>query len=139
IVALESNPAFIDAFLVGLNTQMMDELHWRNIAVHPLCTPLRMFWGQVDYANGGDRQPDIHGIDQWAADSKLGDKSHQVLPPDDAAGKRDLVMLFRTDLFRRYPGTLVYLIKDDNASPDPPAALTGAPDFLNEVDHIGPI
>jgi hypothetical protein len=139
IMALESNPAFIDAFLVGLNTQMMNELHWRNIAVHPLCTPLRMFWGQVDYANAGERQQDIHGIDQWAPNTKLGDTTHQVLPPDDAAGKRDLVMLFRTDLFRRYPGTLVYLIKDDNALPDPPAVLTGAPDFLNEVDHIGPI
>jgi hypothetical protein len=115
VVAMESNPAFVDALLVGLNTQLLGELHWRNIAVAAKCTPLRWFWGFYDYKNG-KRTDDIRGIDLWQ-DTRLGDNQHQVLRFGDVSGNRDLVLVFRTDLFRRYPSTLVYLSpsNDDNA------------------------
>jgi hypothetical protein len=31
VIALQSDPIFIDAYLAGLNTQLLAELRWRNI------------------------------------------------------------------------------------------------------------
>jgi hypothetical protein len=131
VVAMESNPAFIDALLVGLNTQFLNELHWRNMAIAPSCTPLRWFWGNFDYKTN-QRVDDIRGIHLWK-DTRLGDNQHQVLRAGDASGNRDLVMVFRTDLFRRYPSTLVYLTKMN----DDDALKLEQPDF-NSGRCIGP-
>jgi hypothetical protein len=116
VVGMESNPTFVDAFLLGLNTQVLSELRWRNLRIATGCTPMRTFWGQIDLA--GDRSmPDIRGVDIWSDDSTLGDPSHQP-PPVTAAN--DLVLVFRSDLFRRYPNTLVYAapVALDGGEPD---------------------
>jgi hypothetical protein len=122
ITALQTNPVFIDAYMLGINTQFMSEMRWRDLAVARTCTPLRMFWGQVNYATQ-KRQADIEPIAEWAkvpADP-IGALTHQTLQPHDAGnttGSR-LVIAFRSDLFRRYPATLVYLVR-------PPAGATVA-------------
>ena len=58
VVAMQTNPTFIDAYLVGVNTQLQNELHWRNLPVDRRSTPLLMFWGHVELrdraAGGGD-------------------------------------------------------------------------------------
>jgi hypothetical protein len=118
VVAMQTNPKFIDSYLVGLNTQLHNELHWRNIAIAPTATPLLMFWRHVNFVTG-DREAEIQPISTWPDNSDLGDTTHQVLHPGDAGGNNDLVMVFRTDLFRRYPKTLVYLVRTpDVGSPD---------------------
>ncbi len=138
IVALQTNPAFIDAYMVGINQQFMDELHWRNIPVDRTCTPLLMFWGHIDFETIGDQSPDIRPIRLWDQHTDLGDNDHQVLEPGDSVGKRDLVIIFKTDLFRRYPKTMVYLVNpDDNANPN--ADLTAAPAFDQTAKFRGPI
>ena len=87
-------------------------MHWRNIAVDRKSTPLRMFWGPIDFAVTQERTPDVKPFTDWDPNTDLGDTQHQVLQPgDEADGKRNLVIVFRTDLFRRYPSTLVYLEK----------------------------
>jgi hypothetical protein len=133
VVAMETNPAFIEALLVGLNTQLLAELRWHNLAIAPKCTPLRWFWGNFDFRTN-TRKDDIRGVDLWQ-DTRLGGIQHQVLPPGDPTGNRDLVMVFRTDLFRRYPSTVVYLTKmaDDEALKLP------QPDFSEPLRRaIGP-
>jgi hypothetical protein len=116
VVGMESNPVFVDAFLLGLNTQILNELRWRNMHVVSRCTPMRMFWGQTDAA-ANTRTPDIRGVDLWPDASELGDPSHQ--PPSNATN--DLVLVFKSDIFRRYPRTLVYAA---------PAPITGGgPDW----------
>jgi hypothetical protein len=117
ILALRSNPAFIDAFLVGINAQFLAEMRWRRLAVRKTFTPLRMFWGYVNHGSG-QREADILPISAWAEApaSQLGDPSHQALRPGATKGQEDLVILFRTDLFRRYPNTLIYLVKPDPVS-----------------------
>jgi hypothetical protein len=125
VVAMQTNPTFIDAYLVGVNTQLQNELHWRNLPIDRSATPLLMFWGHVDFTTG-KREAEIRPFTKWAATSDLGDLGHQVLQPGDTTGKRDLVIVFRTDLFRRYPRTLVYLAKP---VPDENTALTATPDF----------
>lgn len=120
ISALQTNPAFIDAYMVGINTRFMSEMRWRDLAVERTCTPLRMFWGQVDYTTQ-KRRADIEPLLEWSKDldDDIGALSHQTIKPDDPTndtGSR-LVIAFRTSLFRRYPSTLVYLVR-------PPAGLT---------------
>ena len=65
VVALETNAAFSDAFLVGFNTQALGELRWRNIPIRAGCTPLRRFWERVNAQTNTIAQ-DIKGIAEWA-------------------------------------------------------------------------
>jgi hypothetical protein len=105
VIALETNPTFIDALLVGYNTQLLSELRWRNQPLATGCTPLRVFWGRADTVTG-DIVRDTDGIAGWGGASSLGDSSHR---PDGAASA-DLVLVFRGRLFDRYPKTLSYLV-----------------------------
>ncbi len=141
VVAMQTNPRFIDAYLVGLNTQLLSELHWRGLAVDPRSTPLKMFWGHVDFESQ-KREADIQAFTDWDPESELGALDHQVRHPGDLTGKRDLVIVFRTDLFRRYPHTMVYLVKP---LPDVDTALRSTPNFAftpatrGARVHLGPI
>jgi hypothetical protein len=123
VYAFESNPTFVDAFLLGLNTQALGELRWRNLSIATGSTPLRMFWGRVDVSDHDDerRIDDIVGVGDWT-DTPLGDGGHR--PPDATGG--NLVLVIRSELFRRYPETLVSAV---------PAHLDGdgQPDF--DPDH----
>ena len=121
VVGLASNPVFADAFLAGMNTQALGELRWRNMTVATGCTPLRRFWDRsavTDDSYGVDY--DIRGVAQWVAaldgtdvrGLPLGDPAHTPR----AEGGRQLVVVFCTDLFRRYPGTLVYLAPPTDAA-----------------------
>ena len=151
VTALQTNPAFVDAYMVGINTQFMNEMRWRDLAVARDCTPLRMFWGQMNYdVTEQKRQADIQPLAEWAKAlaKDVGDLSHQTIQPADpgnATGSR-LVIVFRSDLFRRYPNTLVYLVKRDatmtSAQEDD---LLKAPPLLEHTEanrpnriHLGP-
>jgi hypothetical protein len=126
VVAMSTNPQFTDAFLLGLNTQTLGELRFRNIPIQTGCTPLRQFWARADVTSDGYAD-DIVGVHRWAADSELGSVGHQT----PQAASADLVIVFRTPLFRRYPRTLVYLapapqnggVPDWEADPDLAARL----------------
>ncbi len=139
VLALQTNTKFIDAFMLGINTQFMSEMRWRDLAVDRTCTPLRMFWGQLNYAHE-QREADIEPLAEWAKTpaDPLGSLSHQTIAPDDAAnttGNR-LVIVFRSDLFRRYPSTLVYLVKPAEGD-DVDALLTQIP-VLEHTDADRP-
>lgn len=105
VVALTTNPAFVDAFLLGLNAQVVAELRFRNYPLIPGWTPVRAFWDRANAATGAV-DDDIVGIDTWPTNSTFGAGSHQT----PSASSADLVVLFNTPLFREYPGTLVYLV-----------------------------
>ena len=111
VISLETNPVFTDAFLAGLNTQLLAELRWRNIPVATGCTPIRRFWDRADGASGV-RVDDIVGIHSWSNQSALGDPAHRA----PGASGRELVIAVRGDLFRRYPNTLVYLTSAKHGS-----------------------
>jgi hypothetical protein len=121
VVAVQSNQAFVDAFLLGINTQTIGELRFRNIPIRSKATPLRQFWSRVDPAADGYLD-DILDIDGWAADSLLGDPAHRP----GAGSSTDLVLVFRSPLFRRYPRTVVYLA--------PVVVAGGVPDWQTDPD-----
>jgi hypothetical protein len=115
LLSLQTNPDFVDAFLVGANARALGELRWRNIPIVAGWTPLRRFWQRIADGGGGaafDVRPVLDiltepapGAPIWADASDLGAPAHQA----SGAGPQ-LVVLLHTELFRRYPATLVYLL-----------------------------
>jgi hypothetical protein len=126
VIAVETNPVFVDAFLAGLNQQVLGELRFRNYALSSRCTPARVFWGRANAALD-TAVDDIGAIEGWP-DSALGDDDHR---PADAAGT-DLVLVFRTELFHRYPSTLVYVAPA-------PTQQDGSPDWSQAPDLSSPL
>jgi hypothetical protein len=120
VVALTTNPSFVDAFLLGLNAQVVAELRFRNYPVIAGWTPVRTFWDRANAATGAV-DDDIVGVDTWPTASRFGDPSHQT----PSASSADLVVLFNTALFREYPGTLVYLVPAARAA-------NGAPNWTTD-------
>ena len=83
VVAVETNPAFVDAYLVGLNTQTIGELRFRNLPIVTGCTPLRQFWARTNPATDS-YDDDIVGIASWSPTSVLGADQ----PPDRGGRQR---------------------------------------------------
>ncbi|MDQ1495856.1 MAG: hypothetical protein QOG69_2339 [Actinomycetota bacterium] len=126
VVAVSTNPTFVDAFLLGVNTQITSELRFRNIPMRTGCTPLRQFWARTNPATES-YDDDIVGVHKWSATSALGSTDHQT----PASASADLVVVFRTPLFRRYPQTIVYLTPAPNVGGEPD--WDGDPDFANRL------
>jgi hypothetical protein len=114
VVALATNPGFVEAVLTGANYQALSELRWRNIPLASLWSPMRKFWHR---ASGG---MDIVQISMWPATSDFADPLLQ--PPGVGI---EAVVAFKTQLFRRYPATVVYLYPNDGTwnAPAPDSAL----------------
>ncbi len=83
VVALTTNPAFVDAFLLGLNAQIVAELRFRNYPADPGWTPVRTFWDRANAATGAV-DDDIVDIDTWPPTSAFGDAE----PPDTVGVER---------------------------------------------------
>ena len=125
VIGVETNPVFVDAFLAGFNQQVLGELRFRNYPLSSRCTPARVFWGRTNAA-AGTIVDDIDAIESWP-DSELGEDDHR---PAAAAGN-DLVLVFRTQLFHRYPSTLVYVAPAQTTS-------LGDPDWTKDPDFTAP-
>jgi hypothetical protein len=96
VTLLETNPKFVESFLVGLNAEMSRELLWRNYPTDQRGTYFRQFWD----TSAGNDQPDIDRINQWR-DRKLG---------ENAGAGEQLVLLIRGELLRRYPNSVIYAV-----------------------------
>lgn len=138
VMALVTNPGFVDAFLVGANQQSLAELRRRNIPVTAGWTPLRRFWEHFDDTGPAtDIEPILNllttpapGTPRWDEGSPLGDESHQQ-------GDRpaQLIVLLHTELFRRYPATQVYLV----ANPGGEGVWGEPPPVDDELTHVRPV
>jgi hypothetical protein len=97
IVAMASNPRFVESALAGANHRALGELRWRNVRIRSGWSPLRRFWPRPT-------GPDITPLRAWVGD--LADASHR--PAGDVGNL--LVVVVRSPILRRYPGTAVYLL-----------------------------
>ncbi|MGH8719934.1 MAG: hypothetical protein ACREV0_13515, partial [Burkholderiales bacterium] len=98
---LEPNARFIEAFMLGLNVEMGRELLWRDFPIgDPRATYFRRFWRAVNPGSEGD----IASIAQWA-DRALGKN-----PGAPDGNVKQVVLLVRSMLFRRYPNAVVYAV-----------------------------
>lgn len=121
VTLLETNPRFVNGFMVGLNHELNRELLWRRFPTDQRATPMRRFWDRIDGA------PDVPPIHQW-----------RPLTTDLAQfseGKSNLVLLIRGELFRRYPNTVVIAIKStDSNVPSSDDADIERPVFAGLID-----
>ncbi|WP_049561968.1 hypothetical protein [Nonomuraea sp. SBT364] len=131
VLAVQSNPSFVEAVLLGANAQTIGELRWRNLPITSRWTPLRRFWQRIDVegdAVATDLRPVVAldtGQPLWPEATGLGDDTHQSDPERGA----ELVIVLHTELFRRYPATAVYL------APNPGG--TGEWSQVPDVDNAG--
>lgn len=130
LIAVETNPVFVESLLVGLNARLLAELRWRNIPVATGCTPLRTFWDRAE-PEGGARLDDIRSVSTWLPGTGLGSPDH--MPTGVTGG--DLVLVIRSELFRRYPSTLLYLVAATSgfAADPPPGAARVLPTFQGRL------
>jgi hypothetical protein len=95
VALLETNPRFIEAFLVGLNHELSRELAWRGYPTDRRGTYFSRFW---------DGAPPLPPIRAWPATSRLGE--HLGGP---AAGT--VVLIVRGDLLARFPQAGVFAVE----------------------------
>ncbi|WP_431956907.1 hypothetical protein [Nocardia lijiangensis] len=121
---LETNSAFVEALLVGLNQEFNRELRWREYPTDEAGTPFARFWPGRDLS-----EPEYGEIALWDNDVKLGDH-------DASRGKDRLVLLIRGEVLQRYPGTSVLAAKAtrDGRVPDVGGEWK-EPNFVLAVDE----
>jgi hypothetical protein len=93
VTLLETNPPFIEAYMVGLNHELSRELLWREYPSDLRATGFHHFWG------GPTGMPDMHS---WSAEAPLGSNL------DAGSDDQQLVLLIRGELLHRYPRTVIY-------------------------------
>lgn len=106
VTLVATNPSFVAAHMVGLNQEMMSELLWREYPTDQRGTPFRRFWGR-----GGSAPDDIKPVHQFS-----GTLTDNLL----SGGAGEAVLLLRSELLRRYPGSIIYLCRGKNTSADDP-------------------
>lgn len=122
VTMLETNPRFVEAFLIGANHEMNRELLWRRYPTDRRGTVFPRFWDRVDGA--ADIAP-IHAI---GAARRLGTSTGADL-------RGSLVLLVRGQLLRRFPGAVVYAtpsLADGTLDTTPSAARN--PVFWGRLD-----
>jgi hypothetical protein len=125
ICLLETNPKFIEAYMVGLNHEMSRELLWREYPTDLCGSYFRQFWDVSDIINRAGVDPkefeeslrDIKPIDEWNVNEPLGNHDpenrslptgHKLVTPAAPKGDRDLVLVIRGDLLKRYPTAIIF-------------------------------
>lgn len=104
ITYFRTNPQFEEALLMGMNTEMGQELLWREYPTDQRGSYFRKFWDQEDLPDKGqlDKYYDVKPLHQWKG--CLG-QNHMV-------GKNEmLVFVIRGELMQSYPSASVYLSK----------------------------
>jgi hypothetical protein len=132
VTLLDTNRAFIEAYLAGLNHEMARELLWRGYPTDQRGTYFAQFWDpscRVPEATNDlerARRKDIVPMHTWPRTSRLGD--HEPNDPGRTPGNQ-VVLVIRGELLRRYPNTIIY------AAP----LVTGSSSQLDESNEELPI
>ena len=113
LMLMESNPAFIESYMAGLNHEMSRELLWREFPTDQRGSYFRRFWDVKDNIQEADesRKFDIKEMHTW--DDQLGAHSPRIRPAanGDAPASDYLVLVIKGDVLEKYPNTLVYAQK----------------------------
>ena len=107
VTTVLTNQRFIEAYMTGLNHEMVRELQWNEYPTDMRGTCFRQFWDSAGASGAPDAWPDITPHHEWSGGSRLGEHPARPAP----AGQPHLVLLVRGEVFRRYPNTQVYAVK----------------------------
>ncbi len=114
VVALETNQQFIEAYLVGVNSEFSRELLWREYPDDLRGTYFRQFWDVTPYLDPSATDADalrtslydIPEIHRWPRASKLGE--HDNRQADPSVKRDEIVLAIRGELLKKYPNTVIY-------------------------------
>jgi hypothetical protein len=122
---LETNPAFVRAFMVGLNDEMAREFRWREYPTDMRGTYFDRFWGAEGAIPKPSDPADIEPLHTWDVEGSFPTSLDDPLArDDDATGGGNVVLTIRGELLRRYPNTTIYAAKatyedtDGDGTPD---------------------
>lgn len=114
ITLLETNQAFIEAYMVGLNHEFARELLWREYPTDQRGSYFRQFWDVstfldpqplVDPEAQKERLRDITKLHRWSRASALKDHDNRQ---SGGAAKNELVLTIRGELLKKYPNAVIY-------------------------------
>jgi hypothetical protein len=110
---LQTNHAFIEAYMVGLNHEMARQLLWNSYPTDQRGSYFRQFWDVSAYVRqpGDPTDPDklrellkdIPPVHTWPKAAPLGDHENRTDVVVD-----NVVLIVRGELFKRYPNAIVY-------------------------------
>lgn len=117
ITVLQTNPRFVNAFMVGANHELARQLVWRHFPTDQRGTYFRQFWDpSAAVADASGTLPDLHDlppIDTWAKTAGL----------ETVAGAETsdlLVLVVRGELLLRFPNASVFAVPSDGQNPPGP-------------------
>jgi hypothetical protein len=93
IMAVQTNPRFVEALMLGANHEIGRELLWQGFPTDQRGTPFQHFWQRLD------GNADIEPIHHWLAAAPLGGQR---------GSKAMLVLLIRGQLLERFPTLSIY-------------------------------
>lgn len=117
ISILVTNPRFIESYMVGLNHEMARELLWREYPTDQRGSYFRQFWDvngfvipdpKLTEEQRTENLRDIPRIHTWSKRSVLGAHPNPTPTPPPPAPEEKVVLTIRSDLFKRYPNTVVF-------------------------------
>lgn len=141
IGVLETNSAFVEAYLLGLSHEMARELRWREYPTDMRGTFFRQFWDPEGREWPSDEaKRDIGYVHEWDDSLGLGSNYAATMAAktgsDAGSAGGQLVLVVRGELFDRYPNTHIYAAKgrpptseEHQAATDPvPTRVPDLPD-----------
>ncbi len=127
VFGLKTNRRFIEAFMVGLNSEMGAELLWRGFPTDQRGTCFAQFW---DTAGAEAPRVDITPLHEWQ------DRALGAVQPN--VPREQFVMLMRSALLRRYPNAMITstraVMTNGVRSPSTHAADEKTPAFRGTLD-----
>lgn len=122
IMAVQTNPRFVEALMLGANHEMGHEMLWRGLPTDQRGTPFQHFWQRLD------GKSDIEFIHKWNV-RPLGQQ------PDSA---RMLVLIIRGELLVRVPNLTIYAYRIDGKENRPGGNPDGQNHPPSEMDPNDP-
>lgn len=140
--ALETNPQFIESFMVGLNHEMADELLWRGYPTTRRGSYFRQFWDpatRVPKPDDPEDLKDITEIHTWDDKGVASPLGSNVMTGAGGGGNPDagqtasatsnVVVVVRGELLRRYPQTTIYATKAKRVDRDGASGTARVPEW----------
>ena len=118
ISLVQTNPKFIESYMVGLNHEMGKELLWNEYPTDERGSYFRQFWDvkgiiepstTMTEAQLTEAYKDITPIDRWGISTPLG--SHNNRAALAGSTSPQAVLVIRGELLKRYPNTLIFAQK----------------------------
>lgn len=120
LTLLETNQAFIESYMVGLNHEFARELLWREYPTDQRGSYFRQFWdvssllkdpALAEKSEEEQREPfyDIPKLHRWKRTSKLGSHDHRQKPGEPP--REEVVLVVRGELLKKYPTAVIYAHK----------------------------